>query len=414
MRALDDVKVLDFTWVVAAPGASRVLADYGATVVRVETTKRVDTARTFGPFHGNTPGPESSILFQSMNAGKLGVTIDMSTEEGRAVALDLVRWADVVMESFSPRVKRNWSFDYESVRAVKSDIIMLSSCLMGQTGPLSNFAGYGSLAAALSGFYNVTGWPDRAPAGPYNAYTDTIVPRFVAILILAALDHKRRTGQGQYIDQSHMETALHFLGPALLDYTANGRVDVRIGDRDPQMAPHGVYPAGGDDRWVAIACRDDDDWRALCEVMTVGPNPLAPFPTGKGEQTAEARFDTLAGRLGQAGELDALISAWTRERDALEIETLLQSYGVPCSVVETSPDLFADPQLKHREHFVEVEHPTHGGILVEGSRFKLSRTPAKYSRSGPTMGRDNQYVLSELLSYSDDRIAELVAAGALE
>jgi len=402
MRALDDVKILDFTWVVAAPGASRVLADYGATVVRVETTKRVDTARTFGPFHGNTPSAESSILFQSMNAGKLGVTIDMSNAKGRAVALDLVLWADVVMESFSPRVKRNWSFDYESLRAVKPDIIMLSSCLMGQSGPLSNFAGYGSLAAALSGFYNVTGWPDRAPAGPYNAYTDTIVPRFVAILIVAALDYKRRTGQGQYIDQSHMETALHFLGPALLDYTANERVDVRAGNRDAQMAPHGVYPAAGSDRWVAIACRDDDDWRVLCDVIE------------RPELASDERYATLAARVEWQDKLDELIGAWTRDREPIEVERVLQARGVPCSVVETSPDLFADQQLNHRGHFVGVEHPIHGRILVEGSRFKLSRTPAQYARSGPTMGRDNQYVLSELLGYSDARIAELVAAGALE
>jgi crotonobetainyl-CoA:carnitine CoA-transferase CaiB-like acyl-CoA transferase len=402
MRPLDDVKVLDFTWVVAAPGASRMLADYGATVVRVETTKRVDTARTFGPFHGNTPGPESSILFQSMNAGKLGVTIDMSKPEGRTVALDLVRWADVVMESFSPRVKRNWSFDYESLRAVKPDIIMLSSCLMGQTGPLSNFAGYGSLAAALSGFYNVTGWPDRAPAGPYNAYTDTIVPRFVAILLLAALDYKRRTGLGQYIDQSHMETALHFLGPALLDYTANSRVDARIGNRDTRMGPHGVYPAAGDDRWVAIACRDDADWAALCAVI------------GRPELAEDPRNATATDRIGRQKEVDDEISAWTRQREPLEIEAALQVCGVPCSVVETSPDLYGDPQLQHREHFVAVQHPTHGGILVEGSRFRLSRTPAEYGRSGPTMGRDNQYVLSELLGYSDEQIAGLVAAEALE
>jgi crotonobetainyl-CoA:carnitine CoA-transferase CaiB-like acyl-CoA transferase len=400
--ALDDVKVLDFTWVVAAPGASRVLADYGATVVRVETTKRIDTARTFGPFHGNTPGPESSILFQSMNAGKLGVTIDMSKPEGRTVALDLVRWADVVMESFSPRVKRNWSFDYESLRAVKPEIIMLSSCLMGQSGPLSNFAGYGSLAAALSGFYNVTGWPDRAPAGPYNAYTDTIVPRFVTILLLAALDHRRRTGQGQYIDQSHMETALHFLGPALLDYTANDRVQMRNGNRDPHMAPHGVYRAAGDDRWVAIACRDDDDWRALCDAID------------RPELANDERYAAASARLERQDELDELIGSWTRQRPAQETEALLQSRGVPCSAVETSPDLFADEQLHHRGHFVEVQHPVHGPILVEGSRFKLSRTPAQYERSGPTMGRDNQYVLSELLGYSDERIAELVSAGALE
>jgi benzylsuccinate CoA-transferase BbsF subunit len=401
-RALADVKVLDLTWVVAAPAASRVLADYGATVVRVETRKRVDSARTFGPFHGGVPGAENSILFQSMNVGKLGITLDLSTPQGREVALDLVRWADVVLESFSPRVKRSFGLDYESLRAVKPDIVMLSSCLMGQSGPLSHFAGYGSLAAALSGFYNVTGWPDRAPAGPYNAYTDTIVPRFVLICILAALDHRRRTGQGQYIDQAHMETALHFLGPALLDYTANGRVQTRAGNRDPQMAPHGVYPAAGDDRWVAIACRTDDDWRALCEAMA------------RTDLRDDARLATLEGRLEHHDELDAIISEWTRRRVAHETESILQKRGVPASAVQTSRDLYADEHLHARGHFVEVEHPTHGPVLVEGSRFRLSRTAARYERSGPTMGRDNQYVLQDLLGYSEERIAELVAAGALE
>jgi benzylsuccinate CoA-transferase BbsF subunit len=407
---LSDVHVLDLTWVVAAPGASRVLADYGATVVRVETTKRIDTARTFGPFHGGGPNPEGSILFQSMNAGKLGLTLDLATPEGRDVALDLVRWADIVMESFSPPVKRKFGLDYESLRAVKPDIIMLSSCLMGQSGPLSDFAGYGSLAAALSGFYNVTGWRDRAPAGPYNAYTDTIVPRFVLVCLLAALDHKRRTGEGQYIDQSHMETALHFLGPALLDYTANGRVQVRRGNRDAEMAPHGVYPAAGDgfdklttsDAWVAIACRDDNDWRALC--VAIDQPALA----------VDERFATPSARLEHHDELDEIISTWTALRPPRETESLLQQRGVPASAVQVSPDLYADEQFRHRGHFVEAEHAVHGRIPVEGSRFRLSRTPARYERAGPTMGGDNDYVLRELLGYNDERIAALVAAGALE
>jgi crotonobetainyl-CoA:carnitine CoA-transferase CaiB-like acyl-CoA transferase len=399
---LSDVNVLDFTWVVAAPGASRVMADYGATVVRVETTKRIDTARTFGPFHTGKPGPENSILFQSMNAGKRGVTLDLSKPEGRAVALDLVRWADVVTEAFSPGVIRSFGLDYESLRKVKPDLIMLSTCIFGQSGPLSGFAGYGSLAAAISGFYFMTGWPDRPPAGPYNAYTDTVVPRFVLIAILAALDHRRRTGQGSYIDQSHVETALHFLAPALLDYSVNGRGPVRAGNRHPQIAPHGVYPAAGGDRWVAIVAETEEQWRALCDAL------------GRPELANDERFATVEARLQHQDELDAMIAAWTAQRDPHEAETLLQARGVPSSAVQRGADLWADPQLHHRGHFASVPHPTLGEILVEGTRVKLSRTPARLGRAGPTMGQDNQYVLEQLLGYKEEQIAELVAAGALE
>jgi crotonobetainyl-CoA:carnitine CoA-transferase CaiB-like acyl-CoA transferase len=399
---LDDVKVLDFCWVVAAPAASRVMADYGATVIRVETTNRVDTARTFGPFHGGQPSAEASILFQSMNAGKLGLTLDLARPEARDVVFDLVRWADVVMESFSPRVLPKLGLDYEALRKVKPDIIMLSTCIMGQTGPLSRFAGYGSLAAALSGFYNLTGWPDRPPAGPYNAYTDTVVPRFVLCSILAALDHRRRTGEGQYIDQSHGETTLHFLGPALLDFAVNGRVQARAGNRDAQMAPHGVYPAAGNDRWVAIAVANDEQWRAFCDVI------------GRSGLGSDPRYAAAAARLERQDELDGLVAAWTKERPPHESEQLLQARGVPASAVQGSYDLYADPQLRHRGHFVEVEHATLGRIEIEASRFKLSRSKPHTERAAPTMGGDNQYVLEQILGYSPERIGALVAAGALE
>ncbi|MDP3766849.1 MAG: CoA transferase [Dehalococcoidia bacterium] len=401
-RPLADVKVLDLTWVIATPAASRVLADYGATVVRVESTRRIDTARTFGPFLKGQPGPENSTLFQTTNAGKLGVTVNLASEGGRAVVLDLVRWADVVMEAFSPKTLPGLGLDYEAVRKVKPDIIMLSSCLMGQSGPLSRFAGYGSLAAAISGFYNITGWPDRPPAGPYNAYTDTIAPRYTLVSLLAALDHRRRTGQGQFIDQSQAESALHFLGPPLLDYTANRHVTDRMGNRDRQMAPHGVYPAAGKDRWVAIAVRSDEEWRALCEVME------------RPELADDARFATAAARLESLDELDRIVAGWTRSRDRYEIESALQARGVPASAVQDSHDLCADPQLAHRGFFVEVEHPMHGKMSIEASRVKLSRTPARVDRSAPTFGRDNQYVLETILGYGPERIAELAAEGALE
>jgi len=398
---LSGVKIVDFTWVVAGPAATRVLADYGATVVRVESTKRIDTARTFGPFVGGI-GAENSAFYHHLNANKLGVTLDLTKEEGRAVALDLVRWTDVVLESFSPRAMRSWGMDYESLRKVKPDLIMLSTCLMGQSGPLSKFAGYGNLAAAISGFYNLTGWPDRPPAGPYGAYTDTVSPRFTAVALLAALEHRRRTGRGQYIDQSQAETTLHFLGPALLDYVTNGRVQERAGNRDPVLAPHGAYPVAGEDRWVAIAVGDDAQWRGLCEVM------------GRGDLADDLRFATAEARRAHAEELDATIAAWTKDQEPSAVEAALQARGVPASDVQNSHELYADPQLRHRGFFVEAEHPMHGKVIVEGSRFKLSETEPRMERAGPTFGADNHHVLEELLGYSAERIAELAAAGVLE
>jgi crotonobetainyl-CoA:carnitine CoA-transferase CaiB-like acyl-CoA transferase len=399
---LAGVKVLDFMWVMAGPSATRVLADYGATVVRVESTRRVDTARTMGPFHSGLPGPDNSAFFQTLNAGKLGITLDLSQEAGRAVARDLARWADVVCESFTPGVMRGWRLDYDSLRAIKPDLIMLSTCLMGQSGPLAGFAGFGSLAAAISGYYDIVGWPDRPPAGPFGAYTDTIAPRFTAVAILAALEHRRRTGEGQYIDQSQAEASLQFLSTALLDYAANGRVQTRRGNDDDALAPHGVYPAAGGERWIAIAVEDDAQWRALCDAL------------GQAALADDQRFSTQAARLAHRAELDAALADATASRAAGELEAALQARGVPASVVEGSDDLFADAQLIHRDHFAEVAHPQHGTVHVEGSRFRLSRTPARIERAAPTLGGDSQYVLETLLGYSPERIAGLVAAGVLE
>jgi benzylsuccinate CoA-transferase BbsF subunit len=401
-RPLAGVKVLDLMWVMAGPAASRVLADYGATVIHIESSKRIDTARTMAPFITGMPGPENSALFQSLNAGKYGVTLDLSSEQGRDVVLDLVRWADVVMESFSPKAMRAWGLGYEALRAVKPELIMVSTCLMGQTGPLASFAGFGSLASAISGFHNLTGWPDRPPAGPFGAYTDTFAPRFTAVAVLAALEYRRRTGKGQYIDQSQAEAALHFLTPALLDCTANGHVLGRMGNRDPAMAPHGVYPTAQEERWIAIAIEGDGQWRELSDAME------------RRELVNDARFATTNSRLAREDELDGIVASWTRQHEAREIESLLQSRGVAASVVHGSRDLYEDAQLRHRGLLVEVEHEVHGTIPVEGSRFLLSEASARIERSAPTFGRDNQFVLREVLGYSEDRIAELVAAGVLE
>ena len=231
-RPLDGVKVLDFMWAFAGPYATRMLADYGATVVKIETSHKVDVLRVVAPWNDPSQSVESALQYHSLNAGKLGLALDLSKPGARDVVLDLVRWADVVTESFSPKAMRAWDLGYDALRAVNPDLVMLSSCLMGQTGPMHRYAGFGTMAAAVAGFYPGVGWPDRPPCGPFTAYTDYTSPRFAVAVLLAALEWRRRTGEGQFIDFSQMEACLHLLAPELLDDAVNGRVAGRDGNRD--------------------------------------------------------------------------------------------------------------------------------------------------------------------------------------
>ncbi|MCW5892653.1 MAG: CoA transferase [bacterium] len=400
--ALSDVKVLDLMWVMAGPAATRMLADHGATVVRIESTRRIDTARTLAPFFDAVPGPERSGCFQNLNVGKRMLTLDPTTPAGRGVFLDLVRWADVVTESFAPGTMARWGLDWPVLRGVKPDLVMVSSCLMGQTGPLAGFAGYGNLAAAISGFSNLGGWPDRPPAGPFSAYTDYVSPRFLAVAILAALEHRRRTGEGQLVDLSQAEASLHFLGPALLDRQVNGRTMTRRGNRDPELTPHGVYPAAGRDRWIAIAVDGDAAFAALCAVLE------------RPALAADARFATRDARHAHTDALDEAVAAATAAHDMHDLAGRLQAAGVAAHAVQNSAELLADPQLRHREHFVAVPHPERETVTLENARFRLSRTPAAVRGPAPTWGADTDWVLRTLLGYDDARITELVAAGALE
>jgi benzylsuccinate CoA-transferase BbsF subunit len=309
----------------------------------------------------------------------------------------LVRWADLLIESFTPGVLPALGFGYDVLRDINPALVMCSTSLMGQTGPLATFSGFGNLAAALTGFYEITGWPDRQPAGPFLAYTDYIAPRFAALAALSAVDHARRTGEGQYVDIAQGEAALHLLAPALLDWTVNGRVVTRRGNDDDRCAPHGVYPAGGSDRWVAIACQDDVQWRAMTAVL--GRDDLADL--------------TVDQRRARHAEIDALVATWTGHRDPGDIQARLQSAGVAAHDVQNSAQCVADPQLAHRQHFRSVPHPVHGETVVEGPNAAYSRTPPYPAWAGPTIGQHTDEVLRDILGYDDEAITELVIAGAL-
>lgn len=398
---LAGVKVLDFFWVLAGPAASRTLADFGATVVHVESTRHVDTIRAIPPWYGGVPNPEGSGSMQGANAGKLCVTLDLANPASRPVVEALVRWADVVTESFAPGVIARAGLDYASLCKLRPDVILCSSALMGQSGDLRDFAGFGNLAAAVTGFQQLAGWPDRPPVGPAGAYTDYIAARYNALAILAALEHRERTGQGQWIDQSQAEAAFHFLSPAWLDWTLNGRAVTPMGNDDAELCPHGVFPCAGDDRWLAVAVRDAADWRALCGVL------------GRADWASDSRLVDASVRRVRRAELDAALARWTSARTAGDAERALQSAGVPAHEVLDMPGLYADPQLRHRGHYVAIEHPTHGTVATEAARFRLSRTPARVPARAVAFGCDNRHVLSDLLGLSAERIAELQAAGAL-
>jgi crotonobetainyl-CoA:carnitine CoA-transferase CaiB-like acyl-CoA transferase len=262
-------------------------------------------------------------------------------------------------------------------------------------------AGYGTMAASVAGFAELTGWPDRAPAAPFLAYTDYTSPKFIIAALLAALEHKRRTGQGQYIDLSQAECSIHFLGQAVLDYTVNARVPTRTGNTLAEYAPTGVYPCAGDDRWVALAAPTNDIWRALCEASGM-------------DWAKDQRFAAAADRLVNREELDAAIAAWTRAFEAARLEEILQAVGVPVHRVATSADVCQDPQLAARRHIVELEDPRLGTVLLETSRMRLSRTPATAAWPGPEVGQHNDFVLRDILGMSDEAITELVIDEALE
>ncbi len=399
--ALARIKVLDLMWVVAGPTATRAMADFGATVIRVESANRIETARGIGPFHNNAQGADHSALFGNMNVNKLGLSLNLATSEAREVLLDLIKWCDVLTESFSPRAMRAWGMDYESLKAIKPDLIMLSTCLFGQAGPLSRVAGFGTMGSAIGGYIALAGNPGEAPIGPYSAYTDYLSPRFSLPTIMAALDHRDRTGEGLYIDQAQAESSLHFMSAALLDYTINGRVPQLVGNADPVMAPHGCYATSGDDDWVAIAVRDDADWANLCSAM------------GHGELTCDDRFADLAARKSNEDELNQIVSDWTADHGAIEVEYMLQAFGVPAHAVSNSAACADDPQLLHRGHFVRMEHPEHGETAFEAAKGRMSETPPSYRSVAPSIGRDNDLVLREILGYDDERIAQLAIADAL-
>jgi crotonobetainyl-CoA:carnitine CoA-transferase CaiB-like acyl-CoA transferase len=398
---LEGLRVADFSWVGVGPISAKYLADHGADVIRIESQTRGDDLRSAGPFKDGKPGWNRSHFYGEFNTSKRSLCLDLKHERSAAVTERLLAWADVAIESFTPGSAERLGIGYERARAIHPAIVMASTCLMGQTGPRAAMAGYGYHAAAVAGFYELTGWPDRAPAGPWQAYTDTIAPRFLTATLLAALDERERTGAGCHIDLAQLETALHFLAPELLARQATGEAFPRRGNGAPDAAPHGVFPCAGEDQWCAIAVLDDVQWRALRAVL------------GEPRWALRPSLDRVEGRLAVRHEVEDRIATWTRERAPGEVMQLLLEAGVPAGVVQRSSDLLRDPQLRHRRFHRELEHGEMGRVPYSGHQFRVSGYDNGPRGPAPRIGEHSFEVLEETLGFDPDQIADLVASGAI-
>lgn len=401
-KALEGVKIADFTWVAVGPLTIKYLADHGAEVVHVESSVRPEMLRVSPPFKDKIAGINRSAYNACLNNNKYGLALNMNHPGAREVLDRLIGWADVVAESFSPGMMAKWGLAYQDMVKLKPDIIMYSTSQQGQTGPYAGIAAYGAQLVSLAGFTHLAGWQDRVPTGPQGPYTDTVAPPLGAVAIIAALMKRRRTGKGTHIDLSQLEAGVEFIVPAMLDYTANGRVANRDGNRYPYAAPHGVYPCRGDDRWCSIAVFSDEEWHRLCNVM------------GKPELATDGRFSTIAKRKQNEDELDAIVSGWTVNLAAEEVMELCQQAGIASGIAKTSRDMQEDPQLAHRGFFRELEHREIGKHIYEAPPFKLSKTPCELNMAGACIGEHNEHVCTKILGFTDDEFVQLMADGVLE
>lgn len=404
MRApLEGIRVADFTWVGAGPYTTKMLSDNGATVIKIESGVRPDVLRLTPPFAGGKRGLNRSGYFANRNTNKESITLNMNHPAAHTLALRLLTRCDIVANSFSPGTMERWGLGYEQVRAIRPDSIYLSMPMHGGEGPHSHYLGFGSTIAALCGLNYLSGLPGREPVGTGTNYPDHVPnPGHAAFAILAALRHRERTGQGQYIEVSQVESTLNVLGIPILVYAATGRVLGASGNRAADAAPYGAFPCRGEDRWCAIAVRTDAEWQALRRAL------------GDPEWARDPSLATVAGRLARVEWVEQELSAWTRERTAREVMAALQSAGAPAGVVQDAADLLdQDPHLRERGHWVYLDHPEMGRTIYSGSPFRMTGWPSAPRRAAPLLGEQTRDICRELLELTDAEIETHIADGAI-
>ena len=403
---LSNVRVVEFGQLIAIPFATKLLADMGAEVVRIESCTRLDGYRVSGFYKNDDSGRfwNRAINFYEQNRNKQSLTLDLAQPEARETLKDLIAVSDVFAENFTPRVIANFGLDYDDLRKIKPDIIMVSSTGYGHTGPWSGFGAIGYGTEAASGLSSVTGYADGPPTIPELPYADYTAGEHTIFAIMAALAHRAVTGRGQFIDVSQTQTLSATVPEALMDYTFNRRNPARAGNRHPQYAPQGAYPCAGEDKWISVSVRSDEEWAALCDAL------------GRPEWTADARFADSDSRMANHDALDALISDATRTREAGELQADLQARGVPAGAALDGKALLFDEHLGERGFYEVVEHPAESGIppLPYASRpWKFDKTPGSIRRAAPTLGEHNERVLGGLLGLPDERVRAMEESGII-
>lgn len=408
--ALRHIRICDLSGQLAGAGATRVLAAFGAQVIRIEdpvTRGLWDIVRQLGPYLNGDRSPDGGSGFNNHNVEKLGITLNLRTERGKELFAEFVRVSNAVTENFAAGVMTRLGFGYERLKELRPDVVYVSNCGFGQIGPYQAFKSWGPIAQAVSGLTHTSGLPHEAPAGWGYSYMDHSGGYFMAIALLAALYHQRRAGEGQWVDLACIEAGIALTGPAVLDATVNGRLQREEGavhsnrSTSPAMAPHGVYPCRDEDTWVAIVCRHDDDWSSLADAI--------------GEPWAkEESFGELAGRLHGEDDLDARLAGWTRARRRDDIVATVRSVAVPCAPV-TRPSERCDTDVENEAWgmWPTIKHTKHGAVRVDGLPVRLTATDWRIERGGPMLGEDNERVYSEVLGLSPAEIGRLAQDGVI-
>jgi len=401
-QIFEGIKIAEFAAIAAGPLIGKHMADHGATVVHVESRERPDGFRqNYPPYKDNKPGINRSGAFTMCNNNKYGVTINLKAKGGVDLAKRLIAWADIVIENFTPGTMKKLGLGYDDMQKANPDIILLSTCNQGQTGPHAFHPGFGSHLSSLCGFTYMTGYQDRLPCILYGPYVDHVGVGYGVIAAVAALEHRRRTGEGQFVDLAQYEVGVQFMIPALLDYSINQRVLERDGNRHGYAAPHNTYRCKGEDRWCVISVFSDDEWKALCKVM------------GREDLVSDPRFKTIPARKQNEQALDSEIEKWTSKLTAEEVFKKLQDKGVKAGFVENMDDMFKDPQLKHRGFWAAVDHPEIGRYHAEGPPFLFSKTPFKIDRPAPMLGEHNETVFQKFMGMPKDEYDRLVKEGVI-
>jgi crotonobetainyl-CoA:carnitine CoA-transferase CaiB-like acyl-CoA transferase len=401
MLPLDGIRVVDITWAWAGPYCSLQLAHLGAEVIRIESHLRPDMNRRVPPYPDNEPGLNRGGSFNQWNQGKLSLAVDLTRDEGAELVRDLIAKSDVVVENYAPGVLARRGLDFERLRERNPGLIMISLSGYGATGPTSNYVAYGTPLVMISGLASLSGYQGGLPSEVGLSYADPNAGLHGAFAVLAALWHRDASGEGQYIDLSQWESLLAIMPEGLMAQVLTGEQPPRMGNRDVQMAPHGYFRCRGDQRWISISVGDDGEWVALCGVL------------GRPELGTDSRFATAPARKAHEDELEAILSAWTVERDPREITEQLQAAGVAAFPVQDCRDLVEDEHLAARGFFVRLPHPEVGVRTHAGIPWRFSDTALAVRRPAPLLGGDNEQIVMEIIGRSREEYDRLTADGVL-